>query len=122
MKTHELICIVCPVGCKLKVVIDEEKNEIKVLGARCKRGVEYGKKEVTNPERLFFGIVAIRNGIVPVLPVRTSAPIPKAKIKEATAELKKIEVPAPVKVGEVIVKNFMNLGVDLLAARNVDKK
>ena len=40
----ELICIVCPRGCHLKV--DAELN---VTGNACPRGIVYGKKEVTAP-------------------------------------------------------------------------
>lgn len=42
----ELICIVCPRGCHLKV---EEGEELSVRGNGCLRGVEYGKNEVTHP-------------------------------------------------------------------------
>ena len=36
----ELICIVCPKGCHLKV---DENNDYKVSGNACERGAEYGK-------------------------------------------------------------------------------
>lgn len=45
----ELICIVCPKGCHLKV---DEQNDYAVTGNGCKRGEAYGKKELTNPTRV----------------------------------------------------------------------
>ena len=43
----ELICIVCPKGCHLKV--DEEKD-FAVTGNGCPRGAEYGKKGAHEPD------------------------------------------------------------------------
>ena len=40
----ELICIVCPRGCVLKV--DKQGN---VTGNLCPRGIKYGIQETTNP-------------------------------------------------------------------------
>ena len=42
----ELICIVCPRGCHLKV---DEANGCKVTGNSCPRGEQYGKAELLNP-------------------------------------------------------------------------
>ena len=39
----ELICIVCPNGCHLKV---DEENGYNVTGNKCERGAEYGKAEL----------------------------------------------------------------------------
>ena len=39
----ELICIVCPKGCHLKV---DEENGCAVTGNGCPRGAEYGKNEL----------------------------------------------------------------------------
>ena len=47
-----LICIVCPKGCHLAV---DEDNNYEVTGFGCARGVDYGKKELTNPTRVIHG-------------------------------------------------------------------
>ena len=44
----DLICIVCPKGCHLKV---DEENGYKVTGNGCPRGAAYGEKELVNPTR-----------------------------------------------------------------------
>ena len=56
----ELICIVCPQGCHLKV---DEENGYEVKGNSCPRGAEYGKKELVNPTRVITTTVAIEGGI-----------------------------------------------------------
>ena len=57
----ELICIVCPKGCHLKV--DEEKD-FAVTGNGCPRGAEYGKKELTNPTRVITSTVCVEGGAI----------------------------------------------------------
>ena len=57
-----------------------------------------------------------------MLPVKTSGPIPKAKVLEVMPQVRQIRVQAAVKIGEVIQSNFANLGVDLIATRSAEKK
>ena len=45
----ELVCIVCPKGCRLKV---DEANDYAVTGNACPRGAAYGKSEIQNPTRV----------------------------------------------------------------------
>jgi len=47
--------------------------------------------------------------------VRTSGPIPLGRLLGAAAFLDGLEARAPVTCGDVIVKDFLGLGVDLLA-------
>jgi len=54
-----------------------------------------------------------------MLPVRTSAPIPKTMLALAMEEMKKIRVKQPVKAGDIIVKDFLVPGVNLTATRSV---
>ena len=113
----ELICIVCPKGCHLKV--DDNLN---VTGNACARGVKYGIDELTNPTRMVTSTVVITNGEISRLPVVTSSPIPKDKIMEVMEVINKTVVEAPVRVKDVIVPNVLNLGVNILATRDVEKK
>ena len=45
----DLICIMCPKGCHLKV---DEEHGYTVTGNRCPRGAEYGHNELKNPTRV----------------------------------------------------------------------
>ena len=49
----ELICIVCPKGCHLKV---DEENNYAVTGNACPRGAEYGAAELQHPVRVLDGV------------------------------------------------------------------
>jgi CxxC motif-containing protein len=113
----ELICIVCPKGCHLKV--DDNLN---VTGNACARGVKYGIDELTNPTRMVTTTVVIVNGEIPRLPVVTSAPIPKDKIMDVMNEINKLIVEAPIYVKDIVISNVLDLGVDIVATRDVNKK
>ena len=112
----ELICIVCPKGCHLKV---DEENGYKVTGNACERGAEYGHKELTNPTRVITSTVKAKGGLYARCPVKTAAPIPKGLIFEAMKLLDEVEVCAPVKVGDVIIEDICGTGVALVAARDL---
>ena len=112
----ELICIGCPKGCHLKV---DEENGYAVTGNSCPIGAEYGANELKNPTRVLTSTVRITGGLHDCLPVRTNKPIPKPLLLEAMAQLRNVEVKAPVKMGDVIVSNILNTGADVIATRNM---
>jgi len=119
METRELTCIRCPLGCNLEVTLEEGKV-LKVTGNTCIRGEEYGVKECTNPTRIVTSIVPVINGDVPMLPVKTQNDIPKSLMFQCIKELKDIKVKAPIKVGDIIVKNIAGTGVDVIATRDIN--
>jgi len=113
----ELICISCPMGCHLKV--NTETKE--VTGNTCKRGEIYGINEVTNPVRVITTTVKVKDGELPVIPVKTKAPIPKELNFKAMEVLNSIELQAPISMGDIIVKDILGTGVDVVATRNLKK-
>ena len=118
MKTVNLICIGCPLGCPLTV--EMEGNEVKtVTGNTCPRGVAYAKKELTNPTRIVTSTVRVAGGKLAMVSVKTESDIPKSKIFDCVKALKDVEVPAPVKIGDVIVENVAGTGVNVIATKNV---
>ena len=112
----EFICIVCPRGCHLKV--DDDMN---VTGNTCPRGKVYALNEITNPTRMITSTVAIESEELKRLPVMTSMPIPKGKIFEVMEEINKVRIKAPIKIGDVIIKNVLGLDSDIIATRNILK-
>lgn len=114
----QLICIQCPKSCVLSVDF-ENCRLLKVEGNKCPKGADYAKSEIENPLRILTGTVLTEGLALRMLPVRTDQPIPKARILEATAELKKIRVSKAVNIGDVIVANFMGLGVNLIGTRDI---
>lgn len=114
----ELICIVCPKGCHLKV---DEENGYAVTGNGCPRGAAYGHKELTNPTRVITSTVRVEGGTLRRASVKTSSDIPKGKIFEAMHLLDGVVLQAPVAIGDVVVKDILGLGVDFVATKNVPK-
>lgn len=113
----EMTCIVCPNSCRLKAEKTEEG--ITVTGNKCKRGEEFARAELTNPVRTLCSTVKTAFPDVPVLPVRVNAEIPKNKIFDVMAEIDKITVKQRITRGEVIIKNVLGLGADVIATSSV---
>jgi CxxC motif-containing protein len=117
---REIICIGCPVGCPLEVEIENDVVT-KVTGNTCKRGETYAQKECTNPTRIVTSSVVVADGIEAVVSVKTERDIPKGKIFECMRALKNVVVKAPVHIGDVIVKNIVGTGVNIIATKEVPK-
>ncbi|MGD2066821.1 MAG: DUF1667 domain-containing protein [Candidatus Bathyarchaeota archaeon] len=117
----EIICIGCPMGCYLTVDYDK-KTVHNVSGNRCKVGLEYAEKEISNPERTLTSTIRVKNGHLPLVSVRTNKPLPKSRIFDTMNLLAKIEIEAPVRIGDEIVENLFGIGVNIVATKNVVKK
>ena len=115
-----LTCIQCPLGCPLTVTM-EGKEILSVEGNTCKRGEIYAKKEVTAPTRTVTSTVRIIGGAYPVVPVKTSCDIPKNKIFDCMGEIDRAEISAPVKIGDIVIKNVCGTGADIIVTANMEK-
>lgn len=121
MKRKELICIGCPMGCSIVVEMEDGKV-LSVTGNTCPRGESYARKEVTNPTRIVTTTVRVDGGKVPMINVKTEQDIPKDKIFECIAALRGVTVKAPVHIGDIILENVADTGVNIVAAGNVEYK
>ena len=119
MEIRNLTCIGCPMGGPLTVKL-EDTEVISIEGNSCKRGAVYGKKEVTNPTRIVTTTVRVSGGTEPVVSVKTKEDIPKDKIFACVRAMKEITVPAPVHIGDVILRDVAHTGVDMIATKNVE--
>lgn len=115
----EITCINCPVGCRLQVEMADGKV-VSVTGHVCKRGETYAHQECVNPERMITAVVPVTGSLMP-LSVKTERAIPKKDIRGCLEALAKVEVQAPVKIGQVIVRNVCNCGVDVIATKEIKK-
>ena len=113
----ELICIVCPRGCRLKV---DEDNNFKVTGNECERGAVYGRDELKHPVRMITSTVRIAGSpINRRCPVKTLRPIPKHLIFCAMRMLDDIELVAPVESGIVVVDDICGTGIPFVTTRGI---
>lgn len=121
-QTKEMICIACPVGCRLTVSADG--GDIRVQGNGCPRGIPYARQEALDPQRMVTSTVALVGDTAPGspsrLPVRTSKPVSKAQIPIVLDAMTGIRATAPVRVGDVLVANVARSGADIIATRNID--
>lgn len=115
----ELICIVCPQGCRLRV---DEDRDCAVTGNRCERGADYGRTELLNPTRVLTSTVDVLGSHIARCPVKTDGLIPKAKMFEAMEAVRAVKVAAPIKTGQVIIENLLGTGVNLVATRDMEAK
>ncbi|MBC7331973.1 MAG: DUF1667 domain-containing protein [Synergistetes bacterium] len=118
VKKHKITCIVCPIGCEMEVETKGENGEIlSIKGNRCPKGKDYATQEVTAPKRIVMSVVNVKGSIFPTVSVKTSKPVLKKLIPKVMEELSKIELNAPIAVGDVIIKNVAGTDADIVATR-----
>lgn len=118
---REFTCIVCPNGCEIQAEIEDGKV-LSVTGATCKRGEEYVNQEITAPKRTIASSVTVLSGTLPLASVRTDKAIPKEKIFDVMAEIKKVTVQAPVKTGQVVLADVLGTGSNVIITKDVLEK
>jgi len=115
----KITCIACPVGCELKVNKTDIDGYV-VTGHTCQRGEVYARLEITSPVRVLTTTVKLNNGVFKRLPVKTDRAIPKEKIVEAMKKIKQQEVDAPVNMGDIILRNILNTGCNIIATKTCE--
>lgn len=113
---HLLTCIVCPRGCSLHV--DENFN---VTGNSCPRGAVYGAQEIRDPRRTLTSTVKCASKRLGVCPCKTSGTIRKSDQFRIMEIVNQTHVKAPIQLGQVLVRNIGDTGVDLIATRAIEE-
>jgi CxxC motif-containing protein len=108
-----LICIGCPQGCDLDVE-QGEGEALRVSGARCRRGREYARTELTDPRRTITTTVRVRGGVRSLVAVRSAAPVPKRCITRALREVKGVVLEAPVTFRQIVEASVAGTGIAVL--------
>lgn len=111
----EIICTVCPRGCHITVEGEGERISC-VKGHTCKRGFAYASAEFTHPVRILTTTVKVSGSESCLLPVRSSAPLPKETLFDCMAVIREIQVERPVRRYDVVVANICGTGVDIVAS------
>ena len=112
----ELVCIVCPKGCRLKV---DENNDYAVTGNACPRGAVYGKSEIQNPTRVLTSTVKIEGALYRRCPVKTDGVVPKGKLMEVMQLLNAVELKSPVKIGQVVIENVAGTDANVVVTKDL---
>ena len=117
MPEKEITCIICPIGCKILV---KSNGEI-IEGNKCKQGIDYARSEALDPRRVLTSSVLVENGEWPLVSVKTTKPVPKNDIPAVLQEIKKVKISAPVKAGQVLIKNVALLNINVVATKDIVK-
>ena len=118
--TEKMICITCPMGCSVEVT-HEGQTLLSVDGNTCKRGEDYIRRELTDPRRMVATTVKVKDGIHPLVPVYTEEAFPKPRIFDLLDKLRQVELEAPVEMGQVVLPNALDTGIDILASREMPR-
>jgi len=82
-------------------------------------------KEETNfneDEEILTTLVRIKGSdLCNVVPVKSTKPLNKRIWIECSKALSRIHVGPPVKIGDVVCKNVLNTGVNIICTKNIDK-
>jgi CxxC motif-containing protein len=119
VQKRNMTCIVCPVGCRMEVEVDDDDRVTGVKNNACARGKKYADTEITNPQRTLTSTVRIDGAAESFLPVRTAEPISKGRLSDAMAVIRALRVSAPVSMGDALA-NFD--GVDIIACKTTDTR
>jgi CxxC motif-containing protein len=118
-RSKTLTCIVCPLGCRISVKTGDDGGIAEITGNSCKRGVAYAQDECTNPLRTITSTVRTAGSLSRVVPVKTDKPVPKALIMDCMREINKARVSLPVRIGDIIIKDLLGTGANVIATGNV---
>ena len=102
----------------MTVTLSNSGEFVSVAGNTCPRGAKYAQQECTLPERVITAVIPVEGSDTP-LSVKTKQPVPKKLIFDVMDELRKVRISPPVQIGQVIVKNILNTGSDIVATRNL---
>ena len=124
-ETLQFNCTTCPSECLLTVEVERDVNGSvaaihSVTGNRCPRGDKFAHQELTCPMRVLTTTVAVFGGDEALLPVRTAEAIPLALHAQAMDLIRGVVVDAPIRMGEVVLPNLLNTGIDLIASMDID--
>ena len=119
MSSRTFTCIVCPNGCDIEVEYDGG-NVLSVTGNKCKKGVQYVEQELTDPRRTIASSVRIKGSFLPLCSVRLTKAVPKKDIFAVMEEINKVDLTAPVHIGDVVIKNVCGMDSDVIVTKEMD--
>jgi CxxC motif-containing protein len=113
-----MICLSCPIGCELRVLI-ENGRVIRVEGNACPRGEVYGHQEAVEAMRTLPSSVRVVGGTRTLVSVRTDRPIPRRLIPAAMRVIRQLSAQAPIGIGDVVLEDLLETGANLVATREI---
>jgi CxxC motif-containing protein len=121
VKSKQFICIGCPIGCPLQ--LQHEGSEItEITGYECNRGAKYARQEFTDPRRSLSTTIAISHAKWRRLPVKVTEAVEKDRIMEAVFKIHELQIEAPVRLGQVLIKDLLGeKNINVVACRSMER-
>ena len=119
--TKDVICIMCPLGCDMKVEV-KGQEVTNVQGHRCKKGVKHAEREVFFPGRILTTTIRTDTPQLPLLPVRSNREIQKDKLIDCVRKISQHIIKGPVNTGQAVLEDILGLGIDIVACRTLPLK
>jgi CxxC motif-containing protein len=113
---RNLTCIICPKGCSLVAQIRD--HEVSVSGNACPKGEQYAIDECLHPMRTVTATVRVANRHHTMVSVKTQQPVPKERMMDVMAMLRRISVNAPVSIGDVVLTDVF--GTNVIVTKAID--
>lgn len=117
MNQKTIKCQVCPVGCTLQT--SNIDNKLIIEGNKCSRGVEYAKSVYEDSPQVLFGRCLLSNASMGRLPVKTTEAVPANLKNQVMEKIRNTSVNAPISKGQIIIKNILDLNIDVVSMRKV---
>lgn len=119
METRTLTCIRCPRGCSVNVTLADDGTITGVTGNSCMRGDKYARDEVTHPVRVVTTTVpVVGSAKEKMVSVKTAGDVPKDRVFDVVRAVAGVTATAPVRIGDVILANVADTGVDIVATKD----
>jgi CxxC motif-containing protein len=119
-KKH-FVCVVCPIGCEIDVV-HEGSTIVSMEGNKCEKSVEFVTQELIEPMRILTTTVRIQGSRWPVVPVRTDRAVPKRLFPRIMKRLRLVELQAPVNMLDVVLRDILHTGANVIATRTMPRE
>ena len=114
-----MVCNKCEKYCILELRNDDEYTEY--FGSSCSKKLDFKEVEMESSKDILTSLVRIKGADVKVVPVKSSKTIDKSLFMKCSRALSRINVGAPIRIGDIVCKNLLNLGVDIICTKNIDR-
>ena len=113
---RELICVLCPRGCRITAEISGDT--VTAQGNACPNGEKYAKSECIHPVRTLTATVRVANRKDTMVSVKTDTPIAKDRMFAVMQSLREMTVDAPLSIGQVLIRSIY--GSDIVVTKSID--
>jgi CxxC motif-containing protein len=120
VEKKRFVCVVCPIGCEIDVVHDGGRI-VSMVGSKCEKSEEFVKQELIEPMRILTTTVRIQRARWAVIPVRSDRAVPKRLFPRIMKQLRRTRLQAPVNMLDVVERDVLKTGANIIATRTMPR-